>query len=124
VPSEVALFLALGVGISVASKLLQFVPGLHDQQWLGNVIVLPAGAFLMLALLLALPPYRELQSAQATRPTALWLAALACAAMLSFQLLTMSVVGGRMQGILFVVPLLGAAGGFAVLWLRTSNPPA
>jgi hypothetical protein len=120
-PREVLLFLLAGGTLSAASKLLQFVPALHDKTWLGNLLVLPAAACLTMAALFAWPPYRELHATDATSAQAWVLAALACAAVLSFQLLAMSLTSGRPLGILFVLPLLGAAGATAVLWLRLSN---
>ncbi len=93
VPREVGIFLALGVVLSLSSKLLQFVPLLKDRAWLGNVIVLPAAAFLVLAALFALPPYRELYVSDAGRAWAL--AAAACIGIVSFQLLMMRLVGGN-----------------------------
>ena len=62
-PREVLLFLLAGVGLSLASKLLQFVPALHDQVWIGNVLVLPAAACLTLAALFAWPPFRNYKGA-------------------------------------------------------------
>jgi hypothetical protein len=121
-PREVLIFLVIGGGLSVASKALQFVPALREHEWLGNVIVLPAAACLVLGLLLALPPYRELRADDATRTYSLWLAALACVAVMSFQLLTMSFVSGRTQlGLILVVPALAAGSGFALLWLRVTG---
>ena len=123
-PRDVLVLLLVGGALSAASKLLQFVPALQPYTWLGNVIVLPAAACFTLAALFALPPYRDLHAGDATRAPAWFLGALACAAVVSFQLLTMSLSSGRLPGLLFVLPLVGAAGGCAVLWLRLTSHSA
>ena len=78
---------------------LQFlqVPVLREHAWLGNLLVLPAAACLVLAVMFALPPYRELQASDATRAAAWWLAAAACVGVMSFQLVMMWLVSGRLH---------------------------
>ncbi len=107
---ETAFFLALGVMLSVASKLLQFNARLRSFHWLGNMVVLPAATCLTLAALFALPQYRRWYEAGPTRAQAWLLAGLACAAVLSFQLLTMLLAAKR--------PLGAAAWGCVRTWVE------
>jgi hypothetical protein len=95
VPAIVAVLLALGIVLSVASKLLQFLPLAKGAAWLGNVLVLPAATCLTLAALIAVPAFRGLIESETTRTSGIALAAGACVVVLCFQLFTMSLFGER-----------------------------
>jgi hypothetical protein len=77
-------FLFAGIFLSVVSKVCQFK---YKNMFVGNILIIPAAAFLCLALLFSLNKYVNLFNQDATKVQAVVLAGLACGTVASFQLM-------------------------------------
>lgn len=98
-----SLFLALGIVLSLASKYLQFR---YSSIW-GNLLILPAATFFILAILLFIPQYVTVLRHARTRKKAILLATLCCLAVFFFQLFTMIAFGkGKYWRFIFIIPVL------------------
>lgn len=109
------IFLIAGIAFSICSKLLQ----LYFEFLWGDILVLFAALFFVLAILLYIPQFQfYLQNAQ-TKKAAKHFAVMCCLTVLSFQLFTMMTFGkGFLWGVSFILPVLifGASGIY--LWLK------
>ncbi|UYO63282.1 hypothetical protein LNN31_02225 [Acetobacterium wieringae] len=109
------LFLAIGVLLSVVSKLLQFV----YQAKIGDFIVIPAAVFFVLAILHSLPAFKALyRTAQGARQANI-MATLACSAVVSFQIMMILIIGNsNWLGLLLLVPFIAMGALFGVKWFQ------
>ena len=99
-------FLILGILLSASSKLLQFV----FESDLGDLLVLPAATFFVLAILLYNKKFCAWLEQPAKRKDAQKFAMMSCLFVLSFQLFTMFAFGrGEVLGYVYIAPLLGFA---------------
>lgn len=100
------IFLALGIIQSLISKVLQF----NGFTNIGNMLVLPAAAFFVLAILFSIKKYTALLNSQKGKIEAVYIGSSACTAVLSFQLLTMSIFGYKNYiGLIFIIPFIISA---------------
>lgn len=106
------MFLIVAVALSVISKVLQFV----YKGKLGDVIVLFAGVFFVLAVLFSIERFEVLRI---ERPGEAWfIALLCCVAIVSFQLMMLLVMGyGQKLGLLMIVPLVTSVVLLVIKWL-------
>lgn len=101
------LFLIAGILLSILSKWLQ----LQVNSLWGDLLILPAAIFFVLSILLHISLYRAFLENRKQRQSARLLAVYICAAVLSFQLLTMFTFGrGQSWGGLFILSFLLFAG--------------
>ena len=114
------LFLAIGVLLSVVSKLLQFV----YQAKIGDFIVIPAAVFFVLAILHSLPAFKALyRTAQGARQANI-MATLACSAVVSFQIMMILIIGNsNWLGLLLLVPFIALGALFGVKWFQNIVKP-
>lgn len=97
------IFLTLGILLSITSKFIQFQYG---SVW-GDLLILPAATFFVLAILLYLPTFEKWLKNPVSKRRAIILALASCLAVLSFQLFTMFTFGQEQQwGFLFLLPVL------------------
>ncbi len=97
------LFLLLGILFSAASKFIQFSTG----TLLGDLLILPAGTFFVLAILFSLSRFQKAFHNSKTKYKAILLAVLSSLTVLCFQLFTMLAFGyGNPAGYLFILPVL------------------
>lgn len=109
------LFLSMGVVLSVVSKLLQFV----FQSNIGDLIVLPAAVFFVLAILHTINDFKALYRTPQGARQANIMAALACAAVVSFQIMMILIIGNNNRlGFFFLVPFLALGALFVFLWVQ------
>ncbi|MCX7709672.1 MAG: hypothetical protein N2484_07455 [Clostridia bacterium] len=110
------IFLAIGLVLSGISKFYQFK--LKDWR-IGNILVVPAAVFLCLALLFSIKRFTSLYDDPVTRVQGIIMAVTACGTVVSFQGLTMLVIGQRsMAGLLFLLPLCVCLLVFLKLWFQ------
>lgn len=114
------LFLAIGVLLSVVSKLLQFV----YQAKIGDFIVIPAAVFFVLAILHSLPAFKALyRTAQGARQANI-MATLACSAVVSFQIMMILIIGNNnWLGLLLLMPFIALGALFGVKWFQNIVKP-
>lgn len=114
------IFLAIGVLLSAVSKLLQFV----YQSNSGDLIVLPAAVFFVLAILHSLPAFKALyQTAQGARQANI-MAILACSAVVSFQIMMILIMGNNnWLGLLLLVPCVAMGALFGFKWFQNIVRP-
>ena len=114
------LFLAIGVLLSAVSKLLQFV----YQSNIGDLIVLPAAVFFVLAILHSLTAFKALyHTAQGARQANM-MAALACSAVVSFQIMMILIIGNNnWLGLLLLVPFAAMGALFGFKWFQNIVKP-
>ena len=94
-------FLIIGLILSITSKGFQFLA----KSKLGDVLVLFAAIFFVLAILYTIPAYRGLFTSELGVKRAIFIAAFACLAVVSFQLFAMITFGyGQKIGFTFLVP--------------------
>lgn len=111
-------YLLLGIGLSIASKWVQLQYG---SVW-GDLLILPAAVFFVLAILLSIPSYQSFLEHAELRRAAYLLAVYACAAVLSFQLFTMTAFGwGNSWGFFLLLPVLLFAGLTLIQWRSLAN---
>lgn len=95
------IFLILGILFSIISKIFQFV----FNSKLGDVIVIPAGIFLVLAIVFSIPRFVELTKNKATKKTAYIIAFFSCIAIVSFQFMMILLIGNKnFLGLIFLAP--------------------
>lgn len=113
-------FLAIGVLLSAVSKLLQFV----YQSTVGDLIVLPAAVFFVLAILHSLTAFKALyHSAQGARQANM-MATLACSAVVSFQIMMILIIGNNnWLGLLLLVPFVAMGALFGFKWFQNIVKP-
>ncbi len=112
------LYLLAGLLLLAASKWLQFQYG---SLW-GDLLILPAAVFFVLALLLYMPQYQPFLAQAKQRRSAKTLAGTICAAVVSFQLFTMMTFGwGNGWGVVFVPLFLLLAGLSIAQWRALSK---
>lgn len=96
-------FLVLGLLLSVTSKVLQF----KYKAVIGDLIILPAATFFVLAVLFSTPKFLVLLKNPSTQGIALWFSLYCCVFVLCFQLFTMLTFGKTNPlGYGFLAPLL------------------
>jgi hypothetical protein len=111
-------YLLLGLLLSIASKWLQFQYG---SIW-GDVLILPAAAFFVLAILRHIPQYQRFLRNEDQRYPAKVLAFYACATVVSFQLFTLFTFGrGNSWGLLLLLFVLLLAGLSFFKWRSLSK---
>ncbi|WP_028273417.1 hypothetical protein [Atopococcus tabaci] len=111
-------FLVMGLVLSAASKWLQLR---YSSVW-GDVIILPAAVFFVLAVLLSIPSFQNYLAEKSTRNRAKRFALFSCLTILSFQLFTMMTFGrGFAWGWVFLVPVLIFAGSAVYVWRHLSQ---
>lgn len=99
------IFLTIGIVLSIISKILQFK--IKSYSYLGNLIVIPAAICFCLAILFSIKKYHSMFFAPETHLEAIYLAALACGAITSFQIMMMLLVSGKkLFGLLFSLPFI------------------
>lgn len=114
------LFLAIGVLLSVVSKLLQFV----YQAKIGDFIVIPAAVFFVLAILHSLPAFKALYRTAKGARKANIMATLACSAVVSFQIMMILIIGNNnWLGLLLLVPFIALGALFGVKWFQNIVKP-
>ncbi|OFV72312.1 MULTISPECIES: hypothetical protein [Acetobacterium] len=114
------LFLAIGVLLSVVSKLLQFV----YQAKIGDFIVIPAAVFFVLAILHSLPAFKALYRTAKGARQANIMATLACSAVVSFQIMMILIIGNsNWLGLLLLVPFIALGALFGVKWFQNIVKP-
>jgi hypothetical protein len=113
-------FLAIGVLLSAVSKLLQFV----YQSTVGDLIVLPAAVFFVLAILHSLTAFKALyHTAQGARQANM-MATLACSAVVSFQIMMILIIGNNnWLGLLLLVPFVAMGALFGFKWFQNIVKP-
>ncbi|PKM53628.1 MAG: hypothetical protein CVU98_06895 [Firmicutes bacterium HGW-Firmicutes-3] len=113
-------FLAIGVLLSAVSKLLQFV----YQSTVGDLIVLPAAVFFVLAILHSLTAFKALyHTAQGARQANM-MATLACSAVVSFQIMMILIIGNNnWLGLLLLVPFVTMGALFGFKWFQNIVKP-
>ena len=113
-------FLAIGVLLSAVSKLLQFV----YQSTVGDLIVLAAAVFFVLAILHSLTAFKALyHTAQGARQANM-LATLACSAVVSFQIMMILIIGNNnWLGLLLLVPFVAMGALFGFKWFQNIVRP-
>lgn len=113
-------FLAIGVLLSAVSKLLQFV----YQSTIGDLIVLPAAVFFVLAILHSLTAFKALyHTAQGARQANM-MATLACSAVVSFQIMMILIIGNNnWLGLLLLVPFVAMGALFGFKWFQNIVKP-
>ena len=113
-------FLAVGMLLSAVSKLLQFV----YQAKIGDLIVIPAAVFFVLAILHSLPAFKALyRTAQGARQANI-MATLACSAVVSFQIMMILIIGNNnWLGLLLLVPCVAMGALFGFKWLQNIVRP-
>lgn len=96
-------FLIIGILLSVVSKIIQFV--FHMK--LGDIIVIPAAIFFVLAILFSVPKFNKLIEQDSTKHIAHVIMFWSCVAIVCFQLLMILVIGNNnLLGLIFVVPCI------------------
>lgn len=114
------LFLAIGVLLSVVSKLLQFV----YQAKIGDFIVIPAAVFFVLAILHSLPAFKALYRTAKGARQANIMATLACSAVVSFQIMMILIIGNsNWLGLLLLVSFIALGALFGVKWFQNIVKP-
>ncbi|MBC3900386.1 hypothetical protein [Acetobacterium malicum] len=114
------LFLSIGIVLSVISKLLQFA----YQAKIGDLIVLPAAVFFVLAILHSLNGFKALYLTPQGASQANIMATLACGAVVSFQIMMILIIGNNNQlGFFFVVPFIAMGAFFVYLWFQIIVKP-
>lgn len=114
------LFLAIGVLLSVVSKLLQFV----YQAKIGDFIVIPAAVFFVLAILHSLPAFKALYRTAKGARQANIMATLACSAVVSFQIMMILIIGNNnWLGLLLLMPFIALGALFGVKWFQNIVKP-
>ncbi|MBC3901656.1 hypothetical protein GH811_18830 [Acetobacterium malicum] len=113
-------FLAIGVLLSAVSKLLQFV----YQSTVGDLIVLAAAVFFVLAILHSLTAFKALyHTAQGARQANM-MATLACSAVVSFQIMMILIIGNNnWLGLLLLVPFVAMGALFGFKWFQNIVRP-
>lgn len=113
-------FLSIGIILSAVSKLLQFV----YQANIGDLIVLPAAVFFVLAILHSLNDFKALYLTPQNARQANIMAALACGAVVSFQIMMILIIGNNNQlGFFFMVPFIAMGALFVFQWFQIIVKP-
>jgi hypothetical protein len=108
-------FLILGILFSVASKIMQF----KFKMQLGDIVVIPAGIFLTLAMLFSFTKYTVLFNEENRTIEAVIISILACLAVVMFQLMMIQLVGRHNRfGFIYILPLLITLGAFIFKWIK------
>jgi len=108
------MFLAAGLVLSVISKVLQF----KYKMKIGDIIVIPAAMFFVLAILFSLSKFKNLLTAQNGMLQAGVIALLACLSVVCFQIMMILLISHHNKlGFAFIVPFLLAAGAFIYKWM-------
>ena len=98
-------FLIIGGLLSIVSKLYQFK--IKAGTYIGNIIVMPAGICLCLAILFSFQKFNTMFFNVETKPQALLIALSACVAVVSFQLMMISFLSYHtLYGILCAIPFV------------------
>ena len=106
-------FLIMGILLSICSKVLQFQFG----SFWGDVIILPAAVFFVLAILLYIPKYKAFLQNDMFRKKAIVFALFCCLTVLFFQPFTMVTFGkGIWRGLFLLAPFLIFGGSSIFIW--------
>ena len=96
-------FLIIGLIFSITSKGLQFI----TKSKFGDILVLFAAIFFVLAILYTIPAYKGLLATAPGTKRAIFIAVFACLSVVSFQLFAMITFGyGQKIGFTFLVPFI------------------
>ncbi|HAX71914.1 MAG TPA: hypothetical protein DCY20_00160 [Firmicutes bacterium] len=107
------LFLVIGLLLSVISKLLQFV----YSSKIGDLIVIFAAVFLVLAILYTIPPYVKL--VHEDKKLANRQAIYSCLSVFSFQVMMIQVIGNKQNiGFVFMIPFIIFTGLVIQFWVK------
>lgn len=99
-------FLILGLMLSAASKWIQW----SRSSLLGDLLILPAAIFFVLAVLLSIPTFQAALNHPHTKRQAAWLAVSSSLTVLVFQLFTLLTFGYEQPaGYFFIFPAVGSA---------------
>lgn len=97
------LFLLIGLLLSVCSKWLQAI----NKAKVGNVLVIPAAIFFVLAILFTIPKFTALLDKENGLKQATLIAFSACLAVVSFQVMMILLIGHHNKwGFLLLLPLV------------------
>ena len=108
-------FLLIGLALTIASKVLQFA----YKSKMGDIIVIPAAVFFVLAVLFSISKYTNLISQDHGGKIALQIGFWACLAVVSFQVMMMVLVGhGKPVGLLLIIPLVISVAAFIYKWVN------
>ncbi|GLC90544.1 hypothetical protein [Lysinibacillus piscis] len=104
------IFLFIGIVLSVTSKVVQFV----FKSKIGDMIVIPAAIFFVLAVLFSIPQFKHLE-----RMNRIVLAVFACMTVVSFQVMMLLLVGYHTKiGFLFLIPCIVSAMLVVYKWFK------
>ena len=107
------LFLLIGLSLTILSKVLQFV----YKSKIGDLLVIPAAIFFVLAVLFSIRKYTDLLNKENGIQEVTIIATAACLAIVSFQVMTILLFGNNNKlGFVFLVPCILSVGIFIYKW--------
>jgi hypothetical protein len=110
------LFLLIGLVLTIVSKVLQ----IGCKSKIGDVVVIPAAVFFVLAVLFSIRKFTDLLSRENGGWEAAQLGFWACLAVVSFQVMMILVAGhGKMHGLFLLIPFLLGVAAFIYKWMTT-----
>ena len=111
------LYLLIGVALSISSKIIQF----RGKSKIGDLIVILAAIFFILALFYSIPRFQQLMQQEQTRASGFILLFFSCLTVVIFQLMMIVSVGySQKNGIIFfIIPLIiSGAISMSLIWMN------
>ena len=107
------LFLLIGLSFTILSKILQFV----YKSKIGDLLVIPAAIFFVLAVLFSIRKYTDLLYKENGIQEVTIIAVAACLAIVSFQVMAILLFGNNNKlGLIFLIPFIISVGIFILKW--------
>ena len=99
--------------MTILSKILQFI----YKSKIGDLLVIPAGIFFVLAVLFSIRKYTDLLNKENGIQEVIIIACTACLAIVSFQVMTILLLGNHNKlGLIFLIPFIISVGIFVYKW--------